>query len=212
MTLLVEHLTSRPVGESAVEDVSFEIASGEFVTIVGPNGAGKTTLCRCLAGLLAPNAGVIRVNGVPLTGGPWFAARAGLALVPKGRRVFPELTVRENLLSTLLLDRARGATRLDDVYSLFPALKDRERQIAGSMSGGEQQTVAIARALLSGPSFIVLDEPSLGLSPQAIDTVYTGLRDVARRGMGVLVTDESARRAAWASRVLSMESGRLAAP
>jgi branched-chain amino acid transport system ATP-binding protein len=213
--LAVKDLACRPVGEALVDGVSFEAHAGEIVAIVGPNGAGKTTLARCLALLLRPERGAILLEGKVLRGEPWQATQSGLASVLKGRRVFPQLSVIDNLRASLLVHvRVReSARRLEDVYDLFPILRERARQPAGTMSGGEQQMVAIARALLSAPRFMVLDEPSLGLAPIAAHDVYAALRRIANSGAGIILTEESLERAGlYADRILSMDRGRLSEP
>jgi branched-chain amino acid transport system ATP-binding protein len=210
--LAVDDLTTRPVGEAPIEGVSFAAHAGEVVAIVGPNGAGKTTLVRCLALLLRAERGTILLDGKALRGEPWQATQAGLAAVLKGRRVFPQLSVGDNLRTSLLV-RASGheaVRRLEIVYDLFPILRERARQPAGTMSGGEQQMIAIARALLLAPRFMVLDEPSLGLSPLAAREVYVALRRIADTGSGVILTEESRERAGLhADRILCMKRGQL---
>jgi branched-chain amino acid transport system ATP-binding protein len=167
------------------------IERGEMAVLVGPNGAGKETLCRCLGLLLRPESGSIQIDDTPLRGDPWDAARSGLVVVLRGRRVFPELTVRENLVaSPAAWVRGWGTVSLDPVFDLFPQLANRRSQIAGTLSGGEQQMVAIGRALLAKPKVLVLDSPTLGLAPRLAAEVYRAIPAICAMSVAVLVIDE----------------------
>ncbi len=164
---------------TALWDVSLRVAEGEAVAVVGPNGAGKTTLLRVISGLIAPRSGRIAFEGAELSGHPAYDIVAhGIAHVPEGRRLFPGLTVVDNLKmgAFLLSARARYRESLERVYTLFPVLAERQKQRAGSMSGGEQQMLAIGRALMSQPKIILLDEPSLGLAPVMVLRVFDLIR------------------------------------
>ena len=177
----------------ALKGVSLEISPGELVALVGSNGAGKSTLMWTLAGVLRPMAGGVTFNGSPLPPNPSRVARMGMALVPERRRLFPELTVRENLLMgafTRPRDEAPGT--IEEVLQIFPPLSDKMDTLAGSLSGGEQQMVAIGRAIMSSPSLMLLDEPTLGLSPLMVDRVMDAILEVNRRGVSVLLVEQNA--------------------
>lgn len=210
MTLVIQDLTCRPAGQPPIEAVTFQVQPREIVAVVGPNGAGKSTLVRCTAMLFPPERGTVWLGGTRIPRDPSAVARAGLGVVLKGHRVFSSLSVRENLLTALLVKSQSGDDHLQTVYELFPVLRERMNQPAGLLSGGEQQMLAIARSLVAAPRVLVLDEPSLGLSPMLADRVYDALRSVAAFGAAVLVTDESADRARRHSdRLLWMERGRI---
>lgn len=196
MALLeIQGLHCHPRGEPAITDVSLTISRGELVALVGPNGSGKTTLCRCLALLLQPDLGRISVDEHPISGQPWDASRAGLFVVLKGHRVFPEMTVLQNLLvSPVAWHHPNRTQRLEEILALFPEIARRRLQAAGTLSGGEQQMLAIGRAMLASPRVLVVDEPSLGLSPLASSTVYKTLLALRASGTAVLVTEETGER------------------
>jgi branched-chain amino acid transport system ATP-binding protein len=195
---------------SAVHGVALHVDAGEIVAIVGPNGAGKSSLLSAIAGIVRPNAGAILVAGKPLAAiALEDVVRQGVALVPEGRNIFGSLTVRENLLlgATIRRDEAVGAD-IEQVFQNFPILGERRSQPAGQLSGGEQQQLAIARALLSRPKLLMLDEPSLGLAPTIVDNVYALLRDIRTRGVSILVVEQNAVRAfAIADRAYVMSHG-----
>ena len=199
----------------ALEDVSLEVKTGEIVVILGANGAGKTTLLKTLAGLQAAEASArIHLDGKPLHGlRPHRIVEAGLALVPEGRGIFGDLTVAENLAMGAYAQRARAGekARLDLVLGLFPRLAERRGQIARTMSGGEQQMVAIGRALMSAPDILMLDEPSLGLSPLCCGELFAALARVRATGVGVLLVEQNARRSLEiADRGYLLENGGIA--
>jgi ABC-type branched-subunit amino acid transport system ATPase component len=195
-----------------LHDVSLEVRPGEIVSIIGPNGAGKSTAFKSIVGLLRPRAGTVRFKDQDITGlRPDLVLRRGLAYVPQGRIVFPQMTVLENLEMGAYIepDGRRVESALQRVYALFPVLAERRQQKAGTMSGGEQQMVAIARALMTTPSLILLDEPSLGLAPRFVSLIFDKL--VEMRGVGytlMLVEQNAARALAVADRGYVLELGR----
>jgi len=177
----------------AVRHVSLDVAEGEFVALVGSNGAGKTTTLRAVSGLIPVRSGRIRFHGDEITGAPSHrVCELGLCHVPEGRKLFPSMTVRENLLLGAYLPRAaaRREESLQGVFRLFPRLKERQRQPAGTLSGGEQQMVAFGRALMAQPRMLMLDEPTLGLSPKAAAEILQTLKALNRDGMTVLVVSQ----------------------
>jgi len=176
-----------------LRDVSLKVEAGDMVTLVGSNGAGKSTLLNTICGIVRPTAGRVRLDGTDITGWPSEAIVAeGITQVPEGRRLFPQMTVRENLLIGAYRRRdGQGIQRdIDAMYELFPVLKERQRQRAGSMSGGEQQMCAIARGLMARPRILILDELSLGLAPIMLDVLVDGLRRVHAEGTTVLVVEQ----------------------
>jgi branched-chain amino acid transport system ATP-binding protein len=195
-SLVVEHLDVRYGGVHAVRDLSFEVEPGEIVGLIGANGAGKSSTLHAIMGV-APATGEVRLGGVSLRGRrPEDVARDGVALVPEGRRIFAELTVEENLRLGLAARRARGdvAAVLRSVYELFPIVEEFGRRQAGALSGGQQQQLAIARALVAEPDVLLLDEPSLGLAPTVVDIVFDALAAIRDRGLGVLLVEQRAQR------------------
>ena len=180
----------------ALRDVSLEVAEGELVGLIGPNGAGKSTALHAIMGAVPVHAGAIRLDGEPLAGrAPEEVARAGVALVPEGRRVYGGFSVEENLRLGLAARRDGDAgTALDEAFELFPVLAERRGDDAGVLSGGQQQQLAIARALVAGPRLLMLDEPSLGLAPAIVDTVFEVLAMIRERGTTVLLVEQRARR------------------
>ncbi len=183
---------------SALRGISLHVDTGEIVAIVGPNGAGKSTLLSCIAGLVRPASGMIRFRGDPIVGQALErTVRRGIALVPEGRHVFAGLTVLENLRlgATIRTDRAEVAQEIDAYMDLFPILSERRHTAAGTLSGGEQQMLVIARGMLSKPALLMLDEPSLGLAPKITDQVYELIEQVRHRGVTVLVVEQNADRA-----------------
>ncbi len=215
MALLeVDGLVARYGRITALQDVSLTVAEGEIVTLIGANGAGKTTTLRAISGLVRAAAGTIRFAGRDLTKvAPNEIVRAGIGHAPEGRRVFPRMTVRENLELGAFTRRDKPAIAedLERVLTVFPRLRERFAQKAGTMSGGEQQMLAIARALMSRPRLLMLDEPSLGLSPKLVQTIFEVIRDINARGTTVLLIEQNARQAlAIASRGYVLEVGRIA--
>ncbi len=183
---------------AALRGVSLHVDSGEIVAIVGPNGAGKSTLLSCIAGLVRPAGGTVLFRGDPIAGQALErTVRRGIALVPEGRHVFAGLTVLENLRlgATIRTDRAKVAEEIDTYMDLFPILSERRHTPAGTLSGGEQQMLVIARGVLSSPTLLMLDEPSLGLAPKITDQVYDLIEQVRARGVTVLVVEQNADRA-----------------
>jgi len=216
MTLLqVDAISVRYKQLVALRRLSMRIDEGETLFVTGPNGAGKSTLLKAIAGVVTPREGLITFNGVQVGGkAPEDIARLGFSMVPEGREVFGGLTIEENLrLGTgMRADRDQATRDLDQVYSVFPMLKDRRDQPAGVLSGGQQQMLVIGRALLAAPKLIAIDEPSLGLAPKVIDDVYATLlklRDT--RGLTLLIVEQSATRAMLTGgRMILLRSGEVA--
>ncbi len=200
-------------GVAAVRDLSFEVGRGEIVGLIGPNGAGKSTTLNAIMGLVAPRGGDIRVGGNSVVGRkPEDVARGGVALVPEGRQIFADLTVGENLRLGLAARRSREGARedVDAVHELFPIVQEFSRRQAGALSGGQQQQLAIARALVSRPDVLLLDEPSLGLSPTVVNVVFEALTQIRDRGLTVLLVEQRAQRTvALADRTYVIANGSL---
>ncbi len=198
---------------SAVRGLSISVRKGEIVGLIGPNGAGKSTTLNAIMGLVAIHGGEIILDGQPLGGGsPESIARRGIALVPEGRRIFGELSVLENLRLGLAARRSSegAAEDLEDLYGLFPVLRDFARRQAGVLSGGQQQQLAIARALVARPDVLLLDEPSLGLSPTVVNIVFDTLRTLRERGLTVLLVEQRAQRTvALADRSYVIANGQI---
>jgi branched-chain amino acid transport system ATP-binding protein len=210
--LVAEGLTAGYGRMDILHGVSLTVGVHEIVSIIGPNGAGKSTTFKTIVGFLAPRAGRVLFNGEDITGSrPDLVLRRGLAYVPQGRIVFPQMTVLENLEMGAYTERdpKRVATALEQVYHLFPILAERRRQSAGTMSGGEQQMVAIARALMTAPRLILLDEPSLGLSPKFVTLIFEKLAELRQAGYTLMLVEQNATRAlALADRGYVLELGR----
>jgi len=198
---------------TALWDVSLRVGQGEAVAVVGPNGAGKTTLLRAISGLIAPRAGRIAFEGAELAGRPAYEIVAhGIAHVPEGRRLFPQLTVADNLKMGAFLPSARAHFResLERVYALFPVLAERPTQRAGSLSGGEQQMLAVGRALMSRPKLILFDEPSMGLAPVMVLRLFDLIRRVREEGYTILVVEQNVRQVLkLVDRAYLLEVGRI---
>ena len=213
--LEVRGVDARYGDAQALWNIDIDVAPAETVCIIGPNGAGKTTLVHTIAGLHPAASGNIRVDGVDVTTLPGHKVCAhGVATVPEGRRVFSHLTVRDNLLLGAYRKAARSRHRQTEaeVYQLFPRLAERARQAAGSLSGGEQQMIAIGRALMARPRLLLLDEPSLGLAPLIVDEVFDALRLITQTGVAVLLVEQDVERALAASdRGYLLIEGRIAA-
>jgi branched-chain amino acid transport system ATP-binding protein len=212
--LRVEHLTARYGAVVALRGVSMHVDEGDLVAVVGPNGAGKSTLLNTVAGLLKPVNGKVLLDGTDVTGAdPARLVRAGLALVPEHRRIFRDLTVGENLqVAGITASAADRRIRLDAARQRFPILDSRWDTAAGHLSGGEAQQLAIARALMSDPKLVLLDEPTLGLSPVMTDVVFDLLAELHERGRTVLLVEQNAHRAlALADRGYVMRPGEIAA-
>ena len=199
----------------ALFDVSLEVKAGETVAVIGPNGAGKTTLLRAISRLIEPTAGDMIMEGKPLNAVPAHELVArGVAHVPENRRLFPRLTVEENLRMGAFLPSARAefVQRLDSVYQLFPRMRERRRQPAGTLSGGEQQMCAIGRALMSGPKLLLLDEPSAGLAPVMVQAIFEVVRKMSGEGYTVLIVEQNIRQVLGiAQRGYLLETGRIRA-
>jgi branched-chain amino acid transport system ATP-binding protein len=205
-------LSSGYGGPTVLNDVSVNVGAGEIVTVVGANGAGKTTLLNTVAGLLRPSGGTVRLDGESIGGRPAERiVRAGLSLVPEGRQIVAPLSVEENLLVGAYGRKGGGASdTLAGIYDRFPRLKERRRQPAGLLSGGEQQMLAIGRALMADPRVLLLDEPSMGLAPLIVSEIFALLGELNSQGMAVLLVEQNARKAlALAGRGYVLEDGRI---
>lgn len=198
-------------GIQAVKGVDFEVHEGELVSLIGSNGVGKTTTMKAITGTLPIHGGDIEYLGKSIVGqGPWDLVKQGLAMVPEGRGVFTRMTIIENLLmgAYIRTDTAAIQDDIEKVFHTFPRLRERKDQLAGTMSGGEQQMLAMGRALMSRPKVLLLDEPSMGLSPIMVDKIFEVVRDVFAQGVTVLLVEQNASRAlAIANRGYVMESG-----
>ena len=200
-------------GIEALKGISVTVDEGEVVTLIGSNGAGKSTTLRSISGLTPPSAGSVRFDGEEVTRTPTAEIVArGITLAPEGRHVFPRMTVRENLELGAHLRRRDGLGEdLERVFSLFPRLQERERQKAGMMSGGEQQMLAIGRALMGRPRLLMLDEPSMGLAPILVERIYETIREINRTGVAILLVEQNANFALdIARRGYVLETGQIA--
>jgi branched-chain amino acid transport system ATP-binding protein len=212
--LEVVGLTTKYGGIVAVDDVALAVAAGQAVAIVGANGAGKTTLLKTICGLVRAAQGEVRFDGARLTGRPAYAvARAGIVMVPEGRRILGALTIEENLRLGHRAAARRGGVAEEDlarVFALFPILAERRRQHAGELSGGQQQMLAIGRAMMGRPRLLLLDEPSLGLAPTIVAQVFAVLARLHGEGLGMLLVEQNARRALEVTEhAYVMERGRI---
>ena len=200
-------------GIQAVKGVSFEVAEGELVSLIGANGAGKTTTLKAITGTQAPAAGEIEYMGRSIRGqGPWDLVKQGLVMVPEGRGVFARMTITENLQMGAFVrqDQKEIAADIDRVFAIFPRLKERRGQLAGTMSGGEQQMLAMGRALMARPKVLLMDEPSMGLSPIMVDKIFEVVNDIHGQGTTILLVEQNASRALQlASRGYVMDSGEV---
>ncbi|MGE5578966.1 MAG: ABC transporter ATP-binding protein [Bacillota bacterium] len=209
--LSIEDLRVNYGGIEAVKGISFEVPKGDIVTLIGANGAGKSTTLRTIAGLVKPRSGRVKFLGQDITGkDPTSIVRRGITMVPEGRRVFPNLTVLENL-------RVGAYVRNDDlsedikwVYELFPRLKERSWQVAGTLSGGEQQMLAVGRALMSRPKLMMMDEPSLGLAPLIVQDIFSIIREINKQGVTILLIEQNANMALKTAKTgYVLETGRI---
>ncbi|MDO5528698.1 MAG: ABC transporter ATP-binding protein [Paracoccus sp. (in: a-proteobacteria)] len=211
--LEIDDLTIRYGQHLALEGVSIEVGAGETVALLGANGAGKSSLLKAVGGMVPVAGGEVRLSGQRLTGTPAHRiVGQGIALVPEGRGVFPRLTVAENLRLGANPAHARGreAEARDQVLTLFPRLAERRRQLVGTMSGGEQQMVAIGRALMSAPAYLLLDEPSLGLAPIVTQELFAALGRIKATGLSILIVEQNVRASlALADRAYLLEAGRI---
>lgn len=195
----------------ALHDVSVNVQTGEIVTLIGGNGSGKSTFLKTVSGLLQPSSGEIRFEGERIDGlAPHEITQRGVVQIPEGRRIFPLLTVEENLMMGAFFrrDHRMVAQDRDHVYESFPILKERQKQLGGTLSGGEQQMLAFGRALMSRPKLLALDEPSMGLAPVFVDKVFKIIRDINKKGVTILLIEQNARAAlSVAQRGYVMETG-----
>ena len=196
----------------AIKGISLEVNEGEIVTLIGANGAGKSTTLNTIAGLLKPRQGGIAFAGMPVEGtGASKMVYKGLSLCPEGRRIFQQMTVRENLdMGAFSRPNEETEKSMEQVYEFFPRLKEREKQIAGTLSGGEQQMLAMGRALMSKPRLMMLDEPSMGLAPILVEQIFEIIRDMNAAGTTILLVEQNAQMAlSVANRAYVMETGRI---
>ena len=211
--LKVNNLKVAYGGIQAVKGISLEVREGELVSLIGSNGAGKTTTMKAITGTLAATSGSIEYLGKDIQGqGAWDLVKQGLVMVPEGRGVFTRMSILENLqMGAYLRDDKDGiAADVERVFTLFPRLKERSTQLAGTLSGGEQQMLAMGRALLSRPKVLLLDEPSMGLSPLMVDKIFEVIQEVASMGVTLLLVEQNASRALKiAQRAYVMESGQI---
>ena len=212
MLLEVKGLEVGYGGIRAVKGVDFEVGEGELVCLIGANGAGKSTTLRAVCALLAARAGSIRYDGMDIAGTPVHELpRRGLVMVPEGRGIFAQLTVEENLaMGAFMRDDGDVARDMERRYETFPRLKERRRQTAGTLSGGEQQMLAMGRALMARPKLLLLDEPSMGLAPRLVAKIFEIVREISKEGVTILLVEQNARLALEvASRGYVMESGNI---
>jgi len=199
-------------GIHALKGVSIDVQEGEIVTIIGSNGAGKSTLLNAASGFLKPKSGSISYKGKPIPNAPHKIVKLGMSHIPEGRLVFVNLSVKDNLMMGAYLRNDKKAIQddLEKVYNLFPRLKEREKQIAGTMSGGEQQMLAMGRGLMSAPELIMLDEPSLGLAPIIVKTIFEIIADIKAMGKTMLLVEQNAYKAlSIADRAYVLEQGTI---
>ena len=213
MMLELQDLTVSYGGIQALKGINLQVGEGEIVTLIGANGAGKSTTLRTISGLEKPQSGKILYNGVDITGKPSkYMVQNGLILVPEGRLIFPDMTVLENLKIGAYLRRDKDIEKdIQHMYELFPRLKERSWQMAGTLSGGEQQMLAVGRALMSRPKLLMMDEPSLGLAPLVVRDIFSIIRTIRDSGVTVLLIEQNANAALKvADRGYVLETGRIA--
>ena len=198
-------------GIEAVKNISFKVEDGSIVTLIGANGAGKSTTLRTISGLVKPRSGSITFNGEDITGkDPTSVVSRGITMVPEGRKIFPDLTVLENLRIGAYLRKDNLDSDIEWVYSLFPRLKERNWQYGGTLSGGEQQMLAVGRALMSRPKLMMMDEPSLGLAPLVVKDIFSIIRKINEEGVTILLVEQNANMALQvADMAYVMETGRI---
>lgn len=198
-------------GINAVRDVSFEVEEGSIVTLVGANGAGKSSILRSIAGVVTPKSGTIEFLGEDITGrSAEKVVKSGITLVPEGRRIFPDLTVLENIRIGAYLRKDSLDEDIKWVYDLFPRLKERSWQMAGTLSGGEQQMLAVARALMSRPKLMMMDEPSLGLAPIIVRDIFSIIKEINKNGVTILLIEQNANMALkTADKGYVLETGKI---
>ena len=209
--LKVEHINVYYGNIHAIKDISFEVNEGEIVTLIGANGAGKSSTLNTVSGLLRSKTGSITFNGENISHIPAFKiVGKGMAMVPEGRRIFQQMTVRENLDMGAYTNNGSIDSKLDAVYEQFPRLKEREKQVAGTLSGGEQQMLAMGRALMSSPKLLMLDEPSMGLAPILVEQIFDIISALHKRGTTILLVEQNAQAAlAIADRGYVLETGKI---
>lgn len=194
--LKIEKLSASYGYVKALKEVSIEAEKGQIVSIIGANGAGKTTLLRCISGLVKPTSGTIEFLGKPIPKKPNYIVKEGIVHVPEGRKTFSGLTIQDNLLvGGYLFGKKENDQQLEENYKLFPILRERKEQYAGTLSGGEQQMLAIGRGLMSHPQLMLMDEPSLGLAPLIVNQVYDLIAQIRDRGITVLLVEQNAKKA-----------------
>jgi branched-chain amino acid transport system ATP-binding protein len=209
--LAIRNLSAGYGAFQALFDVSLEVKAGESVAVIGPNGAGKTTLLRAISKLIDPSAGEVAMEGRSLKDVPAHEVIAhGISQVPENRRLFPRLTVEENLKMGAFIARENFVSNLERAFELFPRLKERRKQLAGTLSGGEQQMCAIGRALMSGPKLLLLDEPSAGLAPVVVQSIFELVRKLCTQGYTVLIVEQNIRQVLKVvDRAYLLETGRI---
>ncbi|HQE04922.1 MAG: ABC transporter ATP-binding protein [Tepidanaerobacteraceae bacterium] len=211
--LKLENVVTHYGNIQALKGISIEVAQGEIVTIIGANGAGKTTTLKTICGLVPPTSGKIFFQGEEITHKTTSdIVESGIAMVPEGRRVFPRMTVLENLQLGAYLNNNKAEVKkdLEKVFNFFPILKDRTKQIAGTLSGGEQQMLAIGRALMARPKLLLLDEPSMGLAPKIVANIFDIIMDINQTGTTILLVEQNARMAlAIANKGFVIETGKI---
>ncbi|MBR6332679.1 MAG: ABC transporter ATP-binding protein [Dehalococcoidales bacterium] len=198
-------------GIKAVKGITFDVEEGSIITLIGSNGAGKSTTLNTIAGLIKPESGSIFFEGNEITGkDPNFIVSSGITLVPEGRKIFPDMTVLENLKIGAYLRKDDLSDDIEWVYSLFPRLKERSWQLGGTLSGGEQQMLAVGRALMSKPKLIMMDEPSLGLAPIVVRDIFSIIREINKQGTTILLIEQNANMALkTANHAYVLETGRI---